>query len=220
MPKRSKKKTTKQDNHLNLNKLPIPDELVKVVITFLDKKWTIPRIPKKMNSRLYSLRTLYVNNETHMLDINTPVKIKPNVFCELQKEFKYLVPPSKEAVGKIIGYVSPESCIRNEEDYWKIKHAKKDNGDVLYKVLFLKTHKIWDHFQGFQGNIYYPHELYRIEDTQELPYKSCAYFTISKMSIYGIYYFYPHEVKYYLDIEDRQVYITKKNKIMFDKRNL
>ena len=75
---------------------------------------------------------------------------------------------------------------------------------MLYKVLFLKTHKIWDRYQGFQGNFYYPHELYRIEDTQELPYKSCAYFTISKMSIYGIYYFYPHEVKYYLDIEDRQ----------------
>ena len=75
MPKRRKQKK-KNDTLLNLNKLPIPDEIVKLMISFLPKKWIVPRIPKKMNSQLYSLRSLYVNNDKCLFDVNTHVKIK------------------------------------------------------------------------------------------------------------------------------------------------
>jgi len=220
MPKRNKKgKTKKQSNSklLNLNKLPIPDEIVKLMISFLPKKWTVPRIPKKMNSQLYSLRLLNVNNENQLFDINTPVKIKKSIHKIFQNEFKYLVPPSKESIGKIVGYVSPESYIGNEVNYWKIKHAKPYKGDILYKVLFLQKHNSFQGRDNFQG-VFWPRELDNIKSTKELPCKWSGYYEICNIAIQrGIYYLYPDEVKFYMDIEDRQVCITKKNKIMFDK---
>ena len=90
MAKKGKKKSIKQDNHLNLNKLPIPDEVIRTIMTFLPKKWAVPRIPKKMNSQLYSLRSLYVNNDKCLFDVNTHVKIKKSIYKKFQNDSNIL----------------------------------------------------------------------------------------------------------------------------------
>ena len=209
MAKKGKKKSIKQDNHLNLNKLPIPDEVIRTIMTFLPKKWAVPRIPKKMNSQLYSLRSLYVNNDKCLFDVNTHVKIKKSIYKKFQNEYKYLVPPNVQSIGKILGYVSPESHIDNKYKIWQIKDAKPYKGDILYKVLFLQKHN--------KINC----QMNRVIDTKDMPYKRNAYYKLEEMAIkYGIYYFYPDEVRFYIDIEDREVCITKTNKVMFDKRNV
>ena len=208
MPKRRKQKKN-NDTLLNLNKLPIPDEIVKLMISFLPKKWIVPRIPKKMNSQLYSLRSLYVNNDKCLFDVNTHVKIKKSIYKKFQNEYKYLVPPNVQSIGKILGYVSPESHIDNKYKIWQIKDAKPYKGDILYKVLFLQKHN--------KINC----EMNHVIDTKDMPYKRNAYYKLEEMaSKYGIYYFYPNEVKFYIDIEDREVCITKTNKVMFDKSGI
>ncbi len=220
MPKRRKQKK-KNNTLLNLNKLPIPDEIVKLMISFLPKKWVVPRIPKKMNSRLYSLRSLYVNNDKCLFDVNTHVKIKKGIYKKFQNEYKYLVPPNVQSIGKILGYVSPESHVDNKYKIWQIKDAKPYKGDILYKVLFLQKHNNGDNnWQGF-GNGARRCEMNRVKDTKDMPFKRSAYDKMTEMVIkYGIYYFYPDEVKFYIDIEDREVCITKTNKVMFDKSGI
>ena len=213
MPKRNKKgkiKKQRNSNLLTLNKLPFPDELIRLVISFLPKKWSVPRIPKKINSRLYSLRSLYVNNENQMFDINTSVKIKQSIYKKFHNVCKYLVPPDVHATGKIIGYVSPESYIDDKVDkLWQIKDAKPYKGVIIYKVLFRHRHNKYGE---------YCHRLWDKTDTEVMPYRFCASDILVDIAInHNIYYLYPDEVKYYIDIEDREVRITKKNKIMFDK---
>lgn len=242
MPKVKKVKNTSRIKHpLDLNKFPFPVELVKIIISYLPKKWFIPRIPKKFNSKIYHLRMYYSPTEInrriqslagwgttilwkHLFAMHTKVKIKSSYFYKLQKEYKYLVPHSKELVGKIVGYASRDHHISYRDDMscWKLKHAFGDQDpdrdqDILYMVQFLSKHKYkyphWDN-----SSLYHDcEEMCKIKDTKELPYRSCAFVQLEKEAqISGIYYLFPHQVRYYLDIEDREVFITKTNKVMFN----
>tara|TARA_B110000467_G_C18315474_1_gene481169 strand:+ start:447 stop:1085 length:639 start_codon:yes stop_codon:yes gene_type:complete len=211
----SKRRKRKKNNNtlLNLNNLPIPDEIVKLMISFLPTKWPVPRIPKKMNSKLYSLRSLYVNNGNQMFDINTSVKIKQSIYKKFHNVCKYLVPPDLHATGTIIGYVSPESYIDDKVDkLWQIKDAKPYKGVILYKVLFRHRHN------KYGGPC---HRIWDKTDKEVMPYQFCSSVKLAEIAIkHNIYYLYPDEVKYYIDIEDREVRITKKNKVMFDKSGI
>ena len=222
------KKKTKVSNkkELDLNKFPFPIELIRIIISFLPKSWFVPRIPKKFNSKLYHLRALYSYNKTNLFNMGTQVKIKSNVFDMLKKEYKYLVPHSKNLVGKIVGYASPDAPIGFDNSVWQIKDAFGEHDPnihhdlpVLYMVKFLSKHKYinfnWHYWNS--GLCHHYEETNKIKKTEKLPYKRSAFIKLEEEAQKtGIYYLFPHQVRYYLDIEDREVFITKTNKVMFN----
>tara|TARA_B100000035_G_C20947122_1_gene530263 strand:+ start:269 stop:952 length:684 start_codon:yes stop_codon:yes gene_type:complete len=220
------KNTSRNKLPLDLNKFPFPIELIRIIISFLPKSWFVPRIPKQFNSKLYHLRALYSYDKTKLFTMGTQVKIKSNVFDMLKKEYKYLVPHSKNLIGKIVGYASPDANIGNNKDVWQIKDAFGDHDPnihhdlpVLYMVQFLSKHK-YINFNGryYNSNLYHDYdEARKIKKTEKLPYKRTAFIKLEEEAQKtGIYYLFPHQVRYYLDIEDREVFITKTNKVMFN----
>ena len=90
-----KKPRTDGKGILDLNKLPLPIELVLIIKSYIPKKWNVSRKPKKTNSKIYDYwgKEDYVGNYV-MTDLNIGSKL--NVVTGLQTNFKLFVPVSYE----------------------------------------------------------------------------------------------------------------------------
>ena len=193
-----KKPRTDGKGILDLNKLPLPIELVLIIKSYIPKKWNVSRKPKKTNSKIYTLRE---KENLDFLDIGQQVKVKPKCFNELKNKFEYFVPQHKDLIGKIVGYVTPSHAI-NHLRYVTVNHyIECETNEVLYKVKFLKKRNKVGYYQYRQNK--YGFRDYHLFNVYECACKE------------GVYYFKKNQLQLPLDIKDRTVCITKKNKVIF-----
>ena len=195
-----KKPQTHGKGILDLNKLPLPIELVLIIKSYIPKKWNVSRKPKKNKSKIHTLRE---KENLDFLDIGQQVKVKPKCFNELKNKFEYLVPQNKDLIGKIVGYVTPNHGLnwdftlnrRNTlNDY-----IECETNEVLYKVKFLKK----------RVERKYCYNYYRYFEQNK------CFSSVYDYAIEGLYFFKKNQIQLPFDIKDRYVCITKKNKVIF-----
>lgn len=191
-----KKPRTDGKGILDLSKLPLPNELVLLIKSYIPKKWNVPRKPKKNKSKIYTLRE---KENLDFLDIGQQVKVKPKCFNELKNKFEYFVPQNKDLIGKIVGYVTPNHAINYLVSVNNFIDC--ESNEVLYKVKFLKKRVKVGYYQYRQNK-----DGLRNYDLYSL--RKCA---INE----GVYYFKKNQLQLPFDINDRTVCITKKNKVIF-----
>ena len=194
-----KKPRTDGKGILDLSKLPLPIELVLLIKSYIPKKWNVSRKPKKNKSKIYTLRE---KENLDFLDIGQQVKVKPKCFNELKNKFDYFVPQNKDLIGKIVGYVTPNHTINRLRYVTLNDYIECESNEVLYKVKFLKKRFEVGYYKYFQNNKYGFRD-YSLFNVYECACKE------------GVYYFKKNQLQLPLDIKDRTVCITKKNKVIF-----